>query len=306
MRCSRLLVRELPVLLIIAFAAAACSDATVLGVDDESRPEFASTLTRGGPVLCPTARTRTASAVIGRRGGTVALDGHRVTLPPGAVRRPTKITLTAPASRYLEIDLRANEQDHYSSIAGGSGHQLRTVQARRPTGASAERVVHRSGDEGAYRDHAEQRRQGEPDRDLHDVPLLVLRDRQLRRSSSSRDNLPQHRPTMARVPGEALTPPARSHPRSPCGAGSDSGPAAGPRGSIRRAPGNPSRPRRARRGWRAACLLDALHEAALADHVARPLVVRAVLDDELDLVALGEVVQVGPQVALPPRRSPGT
>ncbi len=113
MRCSRLLVRELPVLLIIAFAAAACSDATVLGVDDESRPEFASTLTRGGPVLCPTARTRTASAVIGRRGGTVALDGHRVTLPPGAVRRPTKITLTAPASRYLEIDLRANDQDHY-------------------------------------------------------------------------------------------------------------------------------------------------------------------------------------------------
>src|SRR5690554_4857890 len=43
---------------------------------------------------------------------------------------------------------------------------------------------------------------------------------------------------------------------------------------------------------------DAAIQPALADHVAHPLVVDAVLDDELDLVALGQMVEVRPEVAL--------
>ena len=117
---SRLLDPGLAILVLTALGASACSEAPPLA-PSETRPAYTSSIDpvdvsgpgSQAPISCPTLETRSASAVIGPDGGTVELDGHSVTLPSGAVRQPTTITITAPASRYLEVDLRANDLDHF-------------------------------------------------------------------------------------------------------------------------------------------------------------------------------------------------
>ncbi|HEX7118821.1 MAG TPA: hypothetical protein VF212_08540 [Longimicrobiales bacterium] len=112
MNRSRFLMSGLGLAVVVGLAA--CGEPSAFEVE-EVGPSFS--VARSGPLVCPVGTTRSVSAVIGQRGGTVELDGHRVTLPFGAVHRPTTITLTVPASRYLEIDLRAAGQEHYEFLA---------------------------------------------------------------------------------------------------------------------------------------------------------------------------------------------
>ena len=58
---------------------------------------------------CPTSVSQTTSAVVGPLGGTLSLAGTVVGIPSGALSAPTLITLTIPASPYMEIDVRAND-----------------------------------------------------------------------------------------------------------------------------------------------------------------------------------------------------
>ena len=60
-------------------------------------------------VVCPTSETRTTHALIGPLGGTLSLGATTVGIPSGALSVPTLITLTIPASQYMEIDVRAND-----------------------------------------------------------------------------------------------------------------------------------------------------------------------------------------------------
>jgi hypothetical protein len=46
-------------------------------------------------------------------GGTLSLDGSKVVLPVAALLEPTKIALTIPASQYMEIDVKANDAEHF-------------------------------------------------------------------------------------------------------------------------------------------------------------------------------------------------
>ena len=64
-------------------------------------------------VECPTAQTLSATGTITPLvGGTIAVGGSSVVLPVGAVSVPTVITLTVPASSYVEVELRANGLEH--------------------------------------------------------------------------------------------------------------------------------------------------------------------------------------------------
>ena len=58
---------------------------------------------------CPTTISQTTQAIIGPLGGTLSLDGTTIGIPSGALTEPTLITLTIPASPYMEIDVRAND-----------------------------------------------------------------------------------------------------------------------------------------------------------------------------------------------------
>jgi hypothetical protein len=60
-------------------------------------------------VVCPTSETRTTQALIGPLGGIVSLGATTVGIPSGALSVPTLITLTIPASQYMEVDVRAND-----------------------------------------------------------------------------------------------------------------------------------------------------------------------------------------------------
>jgi hypothetical protein len=87
--------------------------------DRVSRPAAAPSLslTSGGSaalLLCPGSSPKSVSGVVTPLlGGTVAAGGFSIALPAGAVLAPTTITVTVPASPYLEVDIRADGAEHY-------------------------------------------------------------------------------------------------------------------------------------------------------------------------------------------------
>jgi hypothetical protein len=96
----------------------------VLGACGDQRPtapaEPAATGSIFGPsnpvlVECPTKETKTESGtVISTLLETVvSIGGTRVVVPPGAAPVGTKLHLTIPASRYVEVRVRANDEEHF-------------------------------------------------------------------------------------------------------------------------------------------------------------------------------------------------
>ena len=88
------------VLAVGVFAAVSCETPTIPPSQDPSQVRLVS---------CPTTTTRTTQAIIGPLGGTVSLGATVVGIPSGALSVPTLITLTIPASEYMEVDIRAND-----------------------------------------------------------------------------------------------------------------------------------------------------------------------------------------------------
>lgn len=64
-------------------------------------------------LACSVAEESAVRAEIRPEGGTVSLHGHSVYFPPGAVLEPVVVKLTVPASRYVEVDIQVNGQEHY-------------------------------------------------------------------------------------------------------------------------------------------------------------------------------------------------
>ena len=81
-------------------AAVSCEPPTVPPSQDPTQVRLVS---------CPTTTSLTTQAVVGPLGGTVSLGATTVAIPSGALSAPTLITLTIPASEYMEIDVRAND-----------------------------------------------------------------------------------------------------------------------------------------------------------------------------------------------------
>ena len=110
------------VVLAIAASVAACSDAPT-AVPQAASPTriaapanaLASVASSQGATLlaCPATVARSASAMIGRRGGVVRVDGTALVVPPNAVPHPTRFTVTVPASPYVEVDVSAEGYAHY-------------------------------------------------------------------------------------------------------------------------------------------------------------------------------------------------
>lgn len=59
-------------------------------------------------LACPNDSARSASAVVGPLGGTVALGNTSISIPAGALLQSTTITVTIPASRYVVVDITAD------------------------------------------------------------------------------------------------------------------------------------------------------------------------------------------------------
>jgi hypothetical protein len=101
---------------VLALALAACSEPGSSPLEPASRPsqlESQYSLNNPSPVECPSSVTQSTSALIGPLGGSLSVGGSSVVVPAGAVLLPTSITLTIPASNYMEIDVSAGGVDHY-------------------------------------------------------------------------------------------------------------------------------------------------------------------------------------------------
>lgn len=65
---------------------------------------------------CPSATDRSVTGTVGTLGGSLAVDGHRFTLPPLAIAEPTTFTMTAPASEYVELEIHAHGYDSFQFL----------------------------------------------------------------------------------------------------------------------------------------------------------------------------------------------
>ena len=114
-------------LLATVLAVAACSDASPIAGPDamsagaytlEARnaaSEPTSPLASHAQLLvCPSTVAYTASAVIGREGGSLSIGGATMTVPQKAVNRPTLFTMTVPASQYVEVEIVAEDKPHFN------------------------------------------------------------------------------------------------------------------------------------------------------------------------------------------------
>lgn len=109
-----MLVRRLSV---VAFAAAvtACSEPTAPPSSPALEDAPAALTVSGGLVACPTNESQSTLALVGSLGGTVSLGGTQIIFPPGALPslELSLISLTIPASQYVEINVRVNGLIHF-------------------------------------------------------------------------------------------------------------------------------------------------------------------------------------------------
>jgi hypothetical protein len=66
-----------------------------------------------GLAVCQTSTATHSSGVIGPRGGSLSLEGHRLTVPRGALTEARRFTITKPAGRYLRLEVEAWGSEHY-------------------------------------------------------------------------------------------------------------------------------------------------------------------------------------------------
>ena len=65
-------------------------------------------------LTCPSSSTESASGLISAAlGGTISVAGHSVTIPGGALLSDATVSLTVPASKYVEVELEVEGNDHF-------------------------------------------------------------------------------------------------------------------------------------------------------------------------------------------------
>ena len=101
----------------LLLAVTACADAPTSAPALRSPDAPVRALAASAPAStlleCAPASASSASKLITPAGGMIATGGHAIAIPPRAVSRPTRITMTVPASRFVEVDISAAGHDHF-------------------------------------------------------------------------------------------------------------------------------------------------------------------------------------------------
>lgn len=93
-------VSRIAALAVLSFSVATCGGDGSTAILSPSSPTL---------LQCPATQTQTTSALVTTLGATVSLGGTSVRIPAGALLAATTITLTVPASQYMEIAVQAND-----------------------------------------------------------------------------------------------------------------------------------------------------------------------------------------------------
>jgi len=62
---------------------------------------------------CPTDQTISNVGVVDVLGGVVSADGTTISIPAGALLQPSRVTVTVPASKYMEVAISVEGTDHF-------------------------------------------------------------------------------------------------------------------------------------------------------------------------------------------------
>lgn len=95
---------------------AACSSDHVTGVRNGQSDQallFGSLGGKPSLIACPSSETSTTTQVVSVLGGVVALDGTQISIPAGALLEQATVTVTIPASNYMEVDVSVEGSDHF-------------------------------------------------------------------------------------------------------------------------------------------------------------------------------------------------
>lgn len=102
----------------ILVALASCAEPTAL-VPGASPAGPARSSSEGNPpslLVCPANTSVSADATIGPLGGLVEAGGTTLVVPPGAVLMEHRFTVTVPASRLMEVQIRAEGYEHFEFL----------------------------------------------------------------------------------------------------------------------------------------------------------------------------------------------
>ena len=80
-------------------------------VDAEVRQKPA--LQNASLLECPVNEASTTSAIVGPLGGLVSVAGTSISIPAGALLSPVEVTVTVPASNYMEVDISVSGTEHF-------------------------------------------------------------------------------------------------------------------------------------------------------------------------------------------------
>lgn len=104
--------RTIPLLAAALAATFAACSADITG-NTLSTSETSATVQLANLVECPTTETATASGLVTPLGGTVSVGGTSILIPAGALLSDAVVTVTVPASRYLEVDISVQSSEHF-------------------------------------------------------------------------------------------------------------------------------------------------------------------------------------------------
>lgn len=108
-------IRKLPLACLVVAAAigAACGtpDATGPGRLNDLGQVRATNV--ANLLECPTNQTERATGLVTTLGGVVSAGGVSVLIPAGALLSDAVVTVTVPASNYLEVDVRVEGSEHF-------------------------------------------------------------------------------------------------------------------------------------------------------------------------------------------------
>jgi len=98
----------------VVLTVLACTVSDITNVDANSAVSGSLAGVGATLVECPESTTFTASALLGPLGGELTAGGATIIVPPGALLEPVNVTMTVPASRYVEIDVSVSGVDHFT------------------------------------------------------------------------------------------------------------------------------------------------------------------------------------------------
>jgi hypothetical protein len=98
------------------FVACEAPNTTAPSPDELILPGLGSKPETPELIVCPSDETRSVSAVLTPLGGVLSLGEHLLVVPQGALQLPVLVTMTEPASQYMEISVEVDGFQHFEFL----------------------------------------------------------------------------------------------------------------------------------------------------------------------------------------------